>query len=262
MDIKLRSKLQVALKEHPDLEISEAHLMQTIHGARLAYQNRRHRERIRYPDLLLRQVRFIGANVWLIQGLLLLCALWLFGFRYMGSVSNFELHHLPVLLGCFAVFIAMTGIPYIGRSAQHKMLEIEMATRVSVPKLLLVRIFIVGIGNMLLLTISIFLVRMKGELSTMSIALYLLLPYFIASCGCLLIQSYANGKQQGFISIAYCFSLTALLFVLYKTIPAVYEQAFAPAWGALCAVFALIIIIGIYRLLYKAASLDLSLNGI
>lgn len=262
MHKNMRSKLQAALKDQPALQISEEHLVQTMREARIAYQSRRQRERIRYPAFLLRQVRFVSAPVWLLQGLLLLCALWLFGFENMGSASDFAPRHLPILLGCFAVFIAMTGIPFIGRSAQYRMLETEMATRISIPKLLLTRIFIIGIGNVLLLTVSFFLARTKAEFGAGSIALYLLLPYLIACCGCLFIQAYAHSGQQGFACTAFCFSLTGLLFVLYKTAPVAYEQVSVGIWGMLCTVCVLILIIGIYRLLDKAASLDLSPNGI
>ncbi len=68
MNKKLRSELQIALKDRPALQISEEHLAQTMREARLAYQNRRNRERIRYAAFLLRQVRFVGATVWLLQG--------------------------------------------------------------------------------------------------------------------------------------------------------------------------------------------------
>ncbi|MDD3833341.1 MAG: hypothetical protein PHR18_05490 [Oscillospiraceae bacterium] len=258
MNKKLRSKLQAALKDQSALQISEEHLIQTIRASRIAYQNRRQRERIRYPAFLLRQIRFVGAPVWLLQGFLLLCAFWLFGFGDIG----FAPRHLPVLLGCFAVFIAMTSIPFIGRSAQYRMLETEMATRISIPKLLLTRIFIIGVGNVLLLTVSFLLARTKAELGTGSVALYLLLPYLIACCGCLFIQTYSHRGYQGFVSTAFCFSLTALLFVLYKTAPVIYEQASVGIWGVLCALCVVILIIEIYRLLDKAASLDLSPNGI
>ena len=262
MNKKFQSELQAALKSQPDMQISEEHLIQTMRKTRMAYQSRKQRERIRYPAFLLRQVRFVGATVWLLQGFLLLCAFWLFGLGDMGNVSNLAPRHLPVLLGCFAVFIAMTSIPFIGRSAQYRMLETEMATRISIPKLLLTRIFIIGIGNVLLLTVSFLLASTKAEFGVGSVALFLLLPYLIACCGCLFIQAYAHVGYQGFVSTAFCFSLTTLLFVLYKTAPVVYEQAFAPIWGALCVLCVVILIVGIYRLLDKASSLDLSPNGI
>ncbi len=262
MSRKMRLKLQAALKDQPALQISQGHLAQTMREARIAYQNRRQRERIRYPAFLLRQTWFIGAPVWLLQGLLLLCACWLFDFAITGNVSNLAPRHLPVLLGCFAVFIAMTGIPFIGRSAQYRMLEIEMATRISIPKLLLARIFIIGAGNVLLLTVSFFLARTEAVLGTGSIALYLLLPYLIACCGCLFIQAYAHNGQQGFVCTTFCLSLTLLLFVLYKAAPVVYEQASLGIWGVSCAVCAVIFTIGLVRLLNKAASLDLSPNRI
>ena len=262
MKKNMRLKLQAALKEQPDLQISEEHLIQTMQASRMAYQSRRQRERIRYSAFLSRQVRFVGAPVWLLQGFLLLCAFWLFGFADIGAVSNLAPRHLPVLLGCFAVFIAMTSIPFIGRSARYGMLETEMATRISIPRLLLTRIFIIGIGNVLLLTVSFFLASTKAELGTGSIALYLLLPYLTACCGCLFIQVYAHRGYQGFVSTAFCFSLTALLFMLYKTAPVVYEQTSVGIWGVLCVLCVVILIIGIYRLLDKAASLDLSPSGI
>ena len=262
MHKNMRSKLLAALKDHPDLQISEEHLIQTMRASRIAYQSRIQRERIRYPAFLLRQVRFVGAPVWLLQGFFLLCTFWLLGLGDIGTASNLTPRHLPVLLGCFAVFIAMTGIPFIGRSAQYRMLETEMAARISFPKLLLSRIFIIGIGNVLLLTVSFLFASTKAELGTGSIALYLLLPYLIACCGCLFIQAYAHRGSQGFVSTAFCFSLTALLFVLYKTAPVVYEQTSVRIWGVLCAVCAVILIIGMARLLNKAASLDLSPNGI
>jgi hypothetical protein len=262
MNRKMRSKLQAALKDQPALQISKEHLTQTMQAARMAYQNRRQRERIQYSAFLLRQVRFIGATVWLLQGLLLLCAFWLFGFAITDTVSDLAPRHLPVLLGCFAVFIAMTGIPFIGRSAQYRMLEVEMATRISIPKLLLTRILLIGIGNVLLLTVSLLLARTGTEFGTGNIAIYLLLPYLIACCGCLFIQIYAHGRHQGFACTTYCFFLILLLFILYKTAPVVYKQASVGVWGALCALCAVILAAGLYRLLHKAASLDLCANGI
>lgn len=262
MNKKLRSKLQAALQELPALQMSEEHLVHTIRKARIAYQNRRRRERIRYHSFLLRQVRFVGASVWLLQGLLLLCAFWLFGLADIIDVSNFAPRYLPVLLGCFSVFTSMTSIPFIGRSAQYRMLETEIASRISIPKLLLTRILIIGTGNILLLTVSFLLASTKAELGTGSIALYLLLPYLIACCGCLLIQAYAHSGQRGFISTAFCLTLTVLLFVLYRTAPEVYEQVSLGTWGAACAICAVILITGIYRLLDKSASLELSPNGI
>lgn len=262
MNRKLRSKLQTELKNQPDLQIAEQHLTQTMRETRIAYRSRRQGERIRYIAFLLRQVRFVGAAVWMFQGFLLLCAFWLFRFADMRTVSNFDPRHLPVLLGCFAVFVSVTSIPFIGRSIQYRMLEMEMVTRISISKLLLTRIFIIGIGNVLLLTVSFLLVRTKTEFGTESVALYLLLPYLIASCGCLFIQTYAHSWYQGFVSTAFFFSLIALLLVLYKTAPVIYEQASIGVWGGLCVLCGIILIIGIYRLLDKATSMDLSTNTI
>lgn len=237
-------------------------MTQTMQATRIAYQNRRQRKRIGYSNFLLRQTRFIGAPVWLLQGFLMLCACWLFGFAITDNISGLAPRHLPVLLGCFAVFISMTSIPFIGRSAQYKMPEIEMTTRISLSKLLLARFIIIGIGNLLLLTVSFILVKIGTEFGTGNIAIYLLLPYLIACCGCLFIQIYVRDRHQGFACTTFCFFLVALLFVLYKVAPVIYEQASAGVWGMLCMVCVVILVTELYHLLNKAASLDLSPNRI
>lgn len=126
MNKRLRSELQSKLENQPDLQISEEHLAQTMRQARIAYQSRQScqsREPIRYPAFLLRQIRFVGASVWFSQGLLLLCAFLLFGFTDIGDIPGTNLRHLPVLLGCFAVFVAMTSIFLLGVQCGIKCLK-------------------------------------------------------------------------------------------------------------------------------------------
>ncbi len=262
MNKERRSKLQAALKNQPVLQISEAHRMQTIEAARIEYRSRRQRERIRYPAFLLRQVRFIGAPVWLLQGLMLLCACWFFGFALTAGLYGLVSRHLPLLLCCFAVFIAMTGIPFLGRSAKYRMLEVELATRISLPGLLLTRILLVGASDTLLLGVALLLVGTGTELEAGSVAAYLLLPYLVACCGCLFIQVQAHGRYRGFVCTAFCFLLVALLFMLYRTFPQVYEQALLGIWGVLCAVCVPALLAEVYRLLKKAGSLDFSPPGV
>jgi tryptophan-rich sensory protein len=104
--------------------------------------------------------------------------------------------------------------------------------------------------------VSLLLARAGTEFGTGSIATYLLLPYLIACCGCLLIKIYAHGLHQGFACTIFCFFLILLLPVLYKTYPVVYEQASVGVWGMLCVLCAVIIVVGLYHLFKKTAYLD------
>lgn len=257
MNKKQYSKLQAALKNQSPLKISEDHLAETIQLTRIAYKNRRQRERIGYGAFLLRQVRFVGVPVWLLQGAALFFMLWFLGAVLDGDVRYVEIRHLPPLLCSFAAMIAMPGIPLIGRSAQYRMLEMEMATRISLRRLLLARLLIVSAGGVLALGIALLLINAVTELTAGSILVYLLLPYLIVCCGGMFIQSRAHDQSPGFIYTAFCFFFIALLFALYQISPQVYEQAMLGVWGALCAIFAAVLFAELRGLLKKAGFIDL-----
>jgi hypothetical protein len=257
MNRRIRFQLQEALKNRPDLQISEEHLTKTVEAARIAYQSRRRGRRIRYPAFLLRQVRFIGAPAWLLQGAALLSIFLCWNFFFKGDFGYIKSRHLPPLLGCSAVVIAMPGIPFIGRSVKYRMLEIEMAARLSFRSLLLARILIVGAGSVPALGTVFLLASAATGLTTGGALIYLSLPYLLVSCGGILIQLRARGQAADFIYAALCVFFIALLFTLYKVFPQIYEQALLGVWRTLCAVFAAVFAVGLHCLLKKANALHL-----
>lgn len=257
MKRELRSRLREALKEKSAPQESQEHLAATIGAVRVEYKNHKRRERIRYPEFLLGQVRFIGASVWLAQGAALLFVLLLMGIGLIGDEADLRLHRLPPLLGCFAIAIVMPGAFLIGRSMKHRMLETELATRMSFRRLLLARILLVGAGSLLMLGVALLMTTALTELSAGAAAPYLLLPYMVALCGGILLQVHARGRFPDFLHAAFCALSVAILLVLYKAVPEVYEPASLGVWMALCAVLLPSLIAALCSLLKKANSPDL-----
>jgi hypothetical protein len=260
MNEKLSSQLKAALKNQSDLQISEEHLAQTIQMVRIAYQNRCQRERIRYPAFFLSQVKYVGTPVWLLQGFLLLGTCYVLGLMCKGHILELAAHHLPTILCCFAVLVSMTGISVVGRSVRHRMLEVEMTVRISLPCLYLTRILVVGIGDLLLLGTVLLLENIKTELGIESITVYLLLPYLITSSGCLIIQAPENGRHQYYDCATFGVLIIAAILILHEAFPQIYNQANIGIWSALCIACAVLLIAVIFRLLRKVASYDLPPN--
>lgn len=254
MNRRIYSRFQSALRNQPPLEISEVHLAETMQSARIAYQTGRRREHSGYRDFLLRQVRLAGLPVWLLQGGLLFLMLGLSGCLLEGIQSR----HLPLLLGCLAVLTAMTGIPWLGRSVRHRMLEVEMATRMSLSGLFLSRMLIISAGDVLVLGLALLMASARTDFSGAGILAYLLLPYLMACCGCVLIQIRVHGRHQAFMSSSFGCLLIAMLLMLYKVFPRVYGQASLGIWEALWPLFALLLGAMLGLLLKRASSLDLS----
>lgn len=237
------------MEKQPVLQISDEHLAETIEKAKAVYQSRQKRERIGFAGFLFCQMRFTGGNfIWLGQGLLLLGIIFSLIIR---DISNIAIQYLPVYLGWLAILIAMTCIPFIGRSIQYKMFEIEMTTRISMPKLLIARIITTGIGDLVLIVVSLLMISMKTKLEASSTALYIILPFLLTCLICLITGTTVRNENQRYLCIAFCFILMVLLPILWQTAPVTFEQTSIPVWGAMCAVCIAILLIFGYKTISK-----------
>ena len=100
------------------------------------------RERIRFGEFLLLQIRFTG---------------W--------KICQISRDKIPFLLCCCAVLAAMTAIPFLQRSLRCRMYETEAASRMSAGKLLASWIVLAGAGDMAGLLMLLVLTVRKTPLS-------------------------------------------------------------------------------------------------
>lgn len=107
----------------PDAE----RMAMTAEALHKAYRGK-HRERIGFTGFLLRQIRFNGWKIWLMQGVLLGLLRLVLTFTY-GSLKVVNQEKIPLLLCCISVLIVMTAVPFLWRSLRYRMFETEIATR-------------------------------------------------------------------------------------------------------------------------------------
>lgn len=232
MEIELEAQLKKALQ--PDKSgINITHLHQTRILAQQEYIRKTQRKREKFTVFLIAQIRFIGWRIWAVQGafLLVLCA---FLLAIMGEYLLYSQKRIALLLCCIGVAVSMTAIPFVYRSVRYRMQEVETASRNSSGRLLAARLLAVCLGNILTLACIFGVMVIKTSLRTGSIALYLIFPFLLASCGGLYFLGHLPVKRF----VPACFGMGAVLigsiFLLNQFYPAFFGQVFSVGWAAVC----------------------------
>jgi hypothetical protein len=124
------------------------------------------------------------------------------------------------------------------RAYRYKMMEIELAARVSAPRLFFTRIGILCGANLVALFIlrgALQVFSAWANVAAQGLLVYLALPYLVSCLGCLLITTYSRGKQNSFACTIFCGFLAFLFFALYEVSPDVYAASAINGWYIGCA---------------------------
>ena len=227
----LENKLKQTLQQVPAV-IDNSHLESTLSLARKEACLRQRRERISFAGFLIRQMTFMGWKVWTVQGIVL---------GILNAVlSRFYGYHISLqtmvkLLFCLSILVFMTVLPLLYRSVRYQMQEIEAATRFSCVKLLLARLFIISIGDVLLLCGIFLSTVLKTTLPAGSTILYLCFPFLLAGSGCLYMLRHFAPRHFFMGSLFFCF----FLMLVFCIIPNQYMLLSLPSltlvWIMICA---------------------------
>lgn len=204
------------------------------------------RRRISYPAFLKRQLRFIGWQIWLAQGAVLI----LLYMALNGPLNDYlkdGVLGIAFLLCCLSVLVLLSSVPMIHRSIRYKMREVELSTRFSAVKLLLARLIIIGIGNLVLLGAIFLFTVANTSLQTESVLLYLLLPYLAACCGFLYLLGHAPADKLEAYSVGLGCLMLGGFVILRRFYSNFFRQTFSAGWLLVCF---LLLLFGIRQLRY------------
>lgn len=206
----LEQQLKQALHQIP-VPANNAHIQATILLSKREACLRQERTRITYFCFLKKQIRFIAWKVWAAQSMLLLIISILLS-RFFNPL--FMPRQTVKLLACLSVLIFMTALPLLYRSVRYRMQEVETATHFSGVKLLLARLFIIGIGDICLLTGVFLTTVIKTALPADSIVFCLCFPFLLAGCGSLYMLGHFPPRRFFIGSLLYCAFLVTALGIL------------------------------------------------
>lgn len=189
------------------------HMNETIYLVRKEITKKAERKRVSFWQFLKTQIKFIGWKIWMMQLVVL-------GVIYACMTGFFEKYYtehpedLPRLLMVLAVIVLMTAIPFLYRSIRYRMQEIESATYVSSVRLMMARLFIIAVGDGVILGSMYVMAIFSSIIPKMLLFLCLSIPFFAACNGCLYMVGHLNPEHFMQGSIGFCMAMIGLF--LYK----------------------------------------------
>lgn len=251
------------MKEYGTGGITDRGLQQTLTAVRAVSAQKSWKPQMSYRQFLCQQISFVDAKVWIFQAIVLIAVGIPLGAGLGSRYGEISYRQITFILGIAVIAAAMMGIPYICRSLRHGMYELERVTRFSYSGILSARLMIIGAGNLAML-LGIFAALALSDMTvSLSIAVYMLLPFSAVWSGCIAIMRRLCSQYTHLYCFGFSLSMVALLFLLYKAAPRVFSQEMALFWGLVCIVMIAGLAIEARKLIKKTSSMDaITFNGV
>lgn len=224
-------KLKQSLQKQPVM-IEEERLKNTVLLVCGEVAKKQNRERISFICFLRMQIKFIGWKIWGVQGICLAFfnAVLFHLYEYVNNPQ-----YITKLLCCTSVLVFMTALPFLYRSVHYQMQEIEAGTRFSCVKLLMAKLVVIGVGDVFMLGSVFLAVLIKTSLRAGSTALYLCLPFLLASGSGLFMLGHCTPKQFLVSSASVCLLFVLALIRTPVRFTFLFGQTFSAGWIVVCA---------------------------
>ncbi len=215
-------------------------------------EKKRQRRRIGFGAFLKRQIRFVGWKIWLWQGIFLLLLYGLFASLEANFMAR-DIRFTAYFLCCLSVLVILSAVPAFYRSVRYAMYETELVSRFSIVKLLLAKVILIGIGDVVLLFVILWLTVLHTNLRAESALLYILLSGFMTAAGFLYLLGHIPAERLQIGSVGLGCILLCVFFLLKQFFPLFFEQSFSVGWAAACALLLCVCGRQFYYLLHDSA---------
>lgn len=218
MEMRIRN----ALTENE--RITEQSVDRMVLLARMQWNAGNQKRRIRFSELVLSQIRFVGWKMWIVE---LIAA-------FVPTVVLIQCLRLWVitprkgvfLLSCLTILISMLWIPFFYRSSYYQMMEIEAAAFFSIKLLLLSRTLILFAGELAAI-VGISVVSSMYEALDFRNSMVNMLFLFGVSCnGILFLVRRARTERLCRYVLAYGLTLLLVMALFVRFLPQFFDGAF------------------------------------
>ncbi len=215
-------------------------------------EKKRQRRRIGFGAFLKRQIRFVGWKIWLLQGIFLL-VLYRFFAAMEADFLTENIRFMAYFLCCLSVLVILSAVPVFYRCVRYAMYETELVSRFSTVKLLLAKVILIGIGDVVLLFILLWITVFHTNLRAENALLYILFPSLMAAAGFLYLLGHIPAERLQIGSVGLGCILLCVFFLLKHFFPLFFEQSFSAGWAAACALLLCVCGWQFYYLLHDSA---------
>lgn len=249
---ELKLKAELCTLRAP--EFRRAHVDETAALCLAAYRSRRRMRRLSVPELTASQLRFVARPIWAAQAVVVLCMCLALHFAMRSGDFAAD---VPALLSMSSVFMAMSVLPFYGRSRKYKMRELESSTRLSCRRLTLAKLCSVGVGDTAGL-IALSMASAGGfSLAANMVLGFVVLPFLLACTGILLILEHSREGHGVYVSLGFGFGLAAVCWMLPAELGRLMSSVGVGRAAAICAALLTVLILECRRLLRQMPSRNL-----
>lgn len=172
-------------------------------------------------SLSLMQAKYISKWIWV-------CSIFFCGLLYgMGNVL--EGKYIGTV-AAFLPFLVMLSVTESTRSYRYGMEELELSARFSLKSIVMARMCILGIGNAIVLMITVLCIGKWVE----SNLLYMITPYFLSVGGGFYIVRTIRGSESTF----FCFALAGIISMVQGLFPfyvqIIFSAEYLSVWAVIC----------------------------
>ena len=178
-------------------------------------------------QFILGQMGFIRWRVWIGQFVMLLVICMIIRSHVMTYTMNYLA--LP-MISALAPLLLVFNIEEIARISYRSMLEIEMVAKYSLKKLMLSRLCILGVTDLIMLTVFILYLNMYSEKGLFLIVLYSLVPFNITVIGLLHLLKYQKKGRYDYMALAYTLLVCVIFVLAPQRRPVFYSGAYDNIW--------------------------------
>ncbi len=203
-------------------------------------------------DFFKRQVGYIRKRVWILSG-----------FLFIGTLLGLYCYKVSTsfvwMVSSVLPFISLVSMNEIVRSTTYNMDELEMSCKHNFLEISLIRIGLLGIGNVLVLIGILFLFVGKTDFGFFRLGLYLTTPYLLNCYGSLFAINRLKSREITYV----CGSVTAFVSTLNALftmqINIIYTERYWVFWIATFIALAVLSAIEAVKLIKKTGELQWSL---
>lgn len=246
----MKNELESSIREYYS-EISpspdEQRIEQTIRQARAIMRKVEYtEENTSFLDFFLSQFSFIRKRVWLIQFVILLfCASLLTGKREAASTIG--------VMSTLTPLIFLTWTQELSRAFLYETAEVELSTRFTLRQAVISRITIIGLFDLLSVTLLGFLTAHRFGLEMLHIFMFLFVPFLFTAFGCLFILNYFSIRSNVYCCAGWCGLVMIVFFYLSNWEPKIYDTTLMLAWYTAFVLALMLTVLACHLLLKRCA---------
>lgn len=216
------------------------------------YLARTQMKKVEYADnnsvsfftFFLSQFTFIRKQVWVTQFLIVL----LFATILIGKPET------TTVVGNLSTLIPLLFLTWtkeLSRAFLYETVEVELSTRYTLRQVVMSRIVLIGLMDLLLVTMTSTIGAWRLSVELPHIFMYLAVPFLFTAAGCLFILNHFSHKGNEIFCAGWSSAIMLISFYLSHWETSVYEKILIGAWYIAFIVALALVIIECYVLLKK-----------